>query len=551
MKIASEAKEFIEKTRQAIQSSKFDEAYEICSEGLRCHPDNLQLNINYGMILHHLGQKLEACNHLLGLITSYPAVAELELELASIALKNDDLDEAEYRIEAAFSKGGARSAELRLRADLANKKGDKHVECAILETIIKEADDLPADIAVRLARIYLQLKAYEKALGMLQDVLNSKPDNIKARAVLEDVAVAIGDASLAEQTLLWLIEHDPDNPKWYARLQTIYLQLGQFDKAEEVLREGLSRGLVGAILLSKIDSLPPIANISEQVLQWGKSVGDDASDNDRVVAQRALFHYAPSSFVRKAEENESSVNGKPTISDWLALTPADNDLKRPVTLESLSSEIQISRSPNSEWVVLVFLGLANQAMMPISIFDRFFAALDCTALYIRDNQRLLGNAGIKSVGETFEDTVRYLRNKISELGGRRLMIVGSSAGGFPALRYGLELGAEKILCFSGPTNVTAEFAADDGRVALVAKRLEIFPPEVLDMKPHVIKANGRSQIHLVYGDAHAQDTMHALHLQGCPEVHFHPLAGLKGHGSILELLQQRGLLPLLIQLTET
>lgn len=546
----SVAKNFVEKTRLAIASKKFEEAKDICSEGLRHYPNNLRLNIQHGMILHHLGEKLSARDYFLALTKSNPTVAELELKLAYIAIANNETDEAECRLEAAHAKGGKRSAVLGLRADLARKKGDKDGECALLESVLEEADPLPIAIAVRLANVYSQLKAYEKALGLLQRVLEAAPDNINAYATLAGIAEAAGDGLLAERTLLRLIELAPDRPKWYARAQGLYLHLGQPDKAEEVLRAGLSKGLIGAVLLTQITAFPPIADLAEQILEWSRSVGDEAPENERAIAQSVLFHYAPSGFVVKADENVSIEDRQPSLSDWLALSPADKDLKRPVALESLNAEVQISRSTNSDCVVLVFLGLANRAMLPIGVLDRFFAALNCSALYIRDNRRLLGNKGIASMGESFDDTVHYLRKIIAELGGRRCTTVGTSAGGYPALRYGLELGAEKILCFSGLTNISAGFAAKDGRAPIVARMLQILPIEALDMRPRVIDGNGKSQIHLVYGDAHPQDAMHALYLEGCPGVHLHPLRDLEGHASMLVLMQQRGLLPMLRQLLE-
>lgn len=505
------ANAFIEEIHCSMASVKFQAADEICTEALSCYPDNLRLNILHGMILRHLGEKSAARDHFLALIRSHPQVAELELKLAELALANGDIEEAERRIEAANAKGGRRRVVLMLRADLARKKGDRHSECAFLEAVLKAADTFHIGLALRLANVYAQLEAREQAVGLLQRVLDAYPDNINAHAALAGVAEALGDGLLSERTLLRLIQLDPDRPNWYARAQGLYLHLGHPDKAEEILRSGLARRLAGAVLFNQLTSFPPIPDIADQVLQWARAIGGEATEGERSTAQSVLFHYAPSGFVANVDSGASSDDRAPTISDWLALSPPDRNLKRPVRLEALSAEVQISRSTTSRCVALVFLGLANRAMLPIGVFDRFFAALDISVLYIRDNRRLLGNAGIETLGSSFEDTIHGLRKLISDLGGQRCITVGSSAGGYPAIRYGLELEAEKILCFSGPTNLTAEFLANDGRGAIVSRRLQTLPRKDLDLKPHVINAQGRARIHLIYGDAHPQDSMHAMY----------------------------------------
>jgi hypothetical protein len=541
-------REFIEQVRLNIKAKKIDEAAKISSEALRLYPGSERLNMQHGIILQMSGANLAAREHFESLLNSYPDVAELEVRLASIALANDDVAEFERRLEAAIAKNGEQGVIQGLRADLARRNGDIYGECALLEAVVDEADRLPIGRAVRLANVYSQINENGRALQVLQRVIDIAPTSIGAYSALANIARAMGDELLEESTLLRLIELAPYDPKWYGRVQELYLDLGQPEKAEEFLRAGISKGLFGTHLFGRLTAFPPFADLAEPVVQWARSIGDDASEREWDLAQFVLFHYASLDCSENKEGTAPSAGRPSRLGDWLALSPAGDDLKRSVALEPLNNDIQISRATGSDCVVLVFLGLANQAMLPTPIFDRFLAALGVTALYIQDRNRQLGNAGVLSAGESFDATVRYLRETISALGGKRCVTIGSSAGGFAAIRYGLELGAEIMLSFAGPTNVTAEFMENDGRAKTVIRRLQKFPRHMLDIRPQILAASGRGEVHIVYGELHSQDRMHAEYLRDCPGVHLHPLVDSAEHESIRTLVRQSKLFPMLCDL---
>jgi hypothetical protein len=109
--------------------------------------------------------------------------------------------------------------------------------------------------------------------------------------------------------------------------------------------------------------------------------------------------------------------------------------------------------------------------------------------------------------------------------GRRLAVVGGSGGGFAAIRWGVDLGADRIIAFSPPTNLEDGFrqSIGDGRGRVVANRLRrLIPLEDRNLTPRVARAGGRIPIHIVFGSANAIDTAHARNLAGVPGVHLHP-----------------------------
>ena len=114
-------------------------------------------------------------------------------------------------------------------------------------------------------------------------------------------------------------------------------------------------------------------------------------------------------------------------------------------------------------------------------------------------------------------------------------------GGLAAINYGLALGADRVLSFSGPTSVTAGFLDrhDDRRGRIVTARiLQKAPAHLLDLRPRVADDAGRTRIDLVFGEDMRQDRAHAEHLAGLPGVRLFGLAGCDRHASLGELIRR-------------
>lgn len=98
------------------------------------------------------------------------------------------------------------------------------------------------------------------------------PDDLDTAEKLTDALIDQGILEEAAGILEELIEKDPSNPDYYDKLADIYDQLGQPDKAEEVLQKGVDNtGDAG--LQEKLDearnSIPPVPDdgIQRQVME--------------------------------------------------------------------------------------------------------------------------------------------------------------------------------------------------------------------------------------------------------------------------------------------
>jgi hypothetical protein len=120
---------------------------------------------------------------------------------------------------------------------------------------------------------------------------------------------------------------------------------------------------------------------------------------------------------------------------------------------------------------------------------------------------------------------------LRDFGTKRLWTIGYSAGGLGAIRYGVELGADRALSFAGMTNVGHD-APDrfEYGLALVRKRLEArLSAEILDLKLFLTSRQYATKIELFYGAEMPRDKAWALHLAGAGNVTLRSIEGLNDH----------------------
>ncbi len=220
--------------------------------------------------------------------------------------------------------------------------------------------------------------------------------------------------------------------------------------------------------------------------------------------------------------------------------PTDEELKRaPISDEDGAGDFIVAEG-GRRTAVIVFTGLADRMVMPLPVFDRYLAALDLTAIYLRDRRRIGFFDGVKSLGEDYDQTIDALKALTADRGIETVHTVGNSAGGMGAVSYGLDLGAARVLAFSAPVALVADTKNRDYRTAVFADRiLHGVPEERRDFRARLTRQPG-SEIHLYYGSEMPEDTYHATFLEGQPGVTLHPLAGLSGHGALFQVSQVQG-----------
>ena len=212
-----------------------------------------------------------------------------------------------------------------------------------------------------------------------------------------------------------------------------------------------------------------------------------------------------------------------------------------------TSDVQVMRRDN-DTVLLAFCGKGGRIGLPLPMMNRWMGLTNASVVYLRDLGRHHYLGGVASLAEGRAATLDALRRIMGELGGRRLICFGNSAGAFGALGYGLALEAEAVLCTAGLVNLEPEFNtylryATQARIAR-----EAFPEAALDLRQALEESPRPPRTMLVYGERNWDDRQQAESLAGTSATLI-PLADTEGHsivprmidlGLFGELLQQLG-----------
>jgi len=109
----------------------------------------------------------------------------------------------------------------------------------------------------------------------------------------------------------------------------------------------------------------------------------------------------------------------------------------------------LARHPGARRLVIVFAGNTTHLAIPNPLVGDKQTNLLC----VRDPTHCFGLHGLPRIGRTYEECVRTFRTIAARLGVDEIYTIGASAGGYPALRFGFDLGARGVLGFSTPTSL--------------------------------------------------------------------------------------------------
>jgi tetratricopeptide (TPR) repeat protein len=207
--------------------------------------------------------------------------------------------------------------------------------------------------------------------------------------------------------------------------------------------------------------------------------------------------------------------------------PGPAERVRPILVADPERDVLIAEVTGAETAVLVFTANNDGVSMPLPVFDRYLATLDLTAIYLKDFQRLRYLLGIQSLSQDYQGTLAALRDILSRLGVKRLCTIGNCVGGFAAIRYGVELCADRVLTFGTPTYLSPDplTPMEPTRHFMRNRLAANVPGEMLDLRPFLEARQHNTQIELFYEEDDPVGRIHALHLSDLPGIRFHPLPG--------------------------
>lgn len=159
---------------------------------------------------------------------------------------------------------------------------------------------------------------------------------------------------------------------------------------------------------------------------------------------------------------------------------------------------------------------------------------DVHVVSLRDPERRFLLTGAHGLGEDIPGVIFTLRRVIRDLRAREVFCLGASAGGYPALRYGLEMQVRGILAFSPPTtlNIDDDPGASMTKYPQLARLYTRARGLGVDLVPLYKAQRVRPSVLALYPPAHPRDSWLAQRLRGIGGVELVALDGCDDHSTL-------------------
>lgn len=380
--------------------------------------------------------------------------------------------------------------------------------------------------------------------SLAQQAVTLWPDSNEVLIAAATAAITAGQEEAAAAFLKKLERCDDRDSDWRATLGQALLDTGMFDQAYRVLQAdgdtsdfSLTQLAAATQAAIRVGQREVACALAEQVLQH-----PDADGNDKRIAFGALlamreFDRATAILEDLPREDASLVRMLSQRVD--AVSRFNMDPAVAAILDDERKEVHGEFVDGADTTLLVFTGLEQKSAVPVSTLHTLLAPFGANIIYLRDRQRLGGINGLESVAGNYAGTVAALK-KMVPASSKRLLCFGMSAGGYSALRYGLDMGAEKVLCMGSPTDVSAAAAEADGRAKAVWRRLNKVAPEMArDMRAMYACNDKRPRVEMWYGSEMPQDRMHAEHMRGLDGVTVRAIPKCDRHGVLWHLIGEQ------------
>ena len=218
------------------------------------------------------------------------------------------------------------------------------------------------------------------------------------------------------------------------------------------------------------------------------------------------------------------------------LMPPADPLEPPFR-DRFSATAQTVARPGATTVVVVFCDYKHRIGMPLPMLHRWLSGWPVSLIYLRDRRNLGYLGGVEAMGPDLGATLAELRRQIDALGARRVVCYGHSIGGYGALRYGLELGAEAVVCLAGLVNLNPGFNIGLNYGGAAGRIRAIFPDEPLDLRLLHRAAARPPRTWMVYAEHNWDDRLHAEQMAGLRGVSLVQVDDAEGHNVALDLMR--------------
>jgi hypothetical protein len=284
------------------------------------------------------------------------------------------------------------------------------------------------------------------------------------------------------------------------------------------------------------DAETGLALVDEQEAETGPTPHTEALRRKLLKRERAKAQKEGAIKLKSAATTELRAWAEHSGAPTLALDTPAQKLITPL------GDIMLERAPGARGLVLVFGGLASMFGGAAEDLGDLVQAKRLNTIFLTDPQRLFMLNGLASVGD-YPATLAWVRELSKTWDAPNLYCLGFSAGGYPAIRYGVDLGARRVLTFAAPTNFAPGITQIETRGIALLNRILTRKPDMCENLRDYLARFGAAAPEIInyYGQDMPEDAYHGRNIEGLPTVSSRPLAGVTSHGVILHSLKKNDL----------
>ena len=206
------------------------------------------------------------------------------------------------------------------------------------------------------------------------------------------------------------------------------------------------------------------------------------------------------------------------------------------------SPVEFISNKNSDVAVYSFGGMETRLGMPPAEFMRSLESFDVEQVFFKDFFQCWYQKGLLSYTDNLIDTIEWLKNFKKENGHEKVITVGTSAGAYAAIVFGVAIKARKIIAFGPQTKIETK----------IKNRLEIkkqwYDTHKLFLDLNVFLSNQKEipPIEIYFGEQCLPDKVEAENIENYKEVCLYPVKDTHSH-AISKVLKDRGELGQILQ----
>jgi len=386
--------------------------------------------INYGIILNTLGKPREAETFLRNGIELKPDVAEAYFNLGNILLNQGKLKEAETSLRKAIELNPKYAmAYCSLGSALINLEKSLEAEKFLRKAI--ELDPNLAESHLNLGTLLNKIDNFLDAEVSIRKAIELKPNFAEAHLNLGSILRNLGKLQDAELSTLKAIELKPNYVNAFLNLSRIFIDQGKSKEAE--------------LQLLKAIELNPQYGMSYFHLSNFYS-----SEKDNLKAHKFI------SLAMKYDPNNHLIQGEFTRLNFL-LRSYEEEISENKVLWSDSDDYYYEDN-DSDILLISFAsnGRGEDSIPSFNFYQLLKNNKSFDKLFLRDIDRNYYLTGLKNSSKNLKETIDLIKKLISVKKYRKIVSIGSSAGGYAAILFGQLLNFSKVIAFNPQTVLSEE-----------------------------------------------------------------------------------------------